>query len=120
VLSSDALIDIVQAYHPSADGDLIRRAYQFAEWAHKEQLRKSGDPYLIHPVSVAGIIADLRLDTASVCAGLLHDVVEDSAATRETIEGEFGSEIASIVDGVTKLGKFNFNSREDRLAESFR
>jgi GTP pyrophosphokinase len=120
VLSSDALVDIVQAYHPSADGDLIRRAYQFAEWAHKEQLRKSGDPYLIHPVSVAGIIADLRLDTASVCAGLLHDVVEDSAATRETIEGEFGSEIASIVDGVTKLGKFNFNSREDRQAESFR
>jgi GTP diphosphokinase / guanosine-3',5'-bis(diphosphate) 3'-diphosphatase len=120
VLSSDALIDIVQAYHPSADGDLIRRAYQFAEWAHKEQLRKSGDPYLIHPVSVAGIIADLRLDTASVCAGLLHDVVEDSAATRETIEGEFGAEIASIVDGVTKLGKFNFNSREDRQAESFR
>ncbi|MGC4089656.1 MAG: bifunctional (p)ppGpp synthetase/guanosine-3',5'-bis(diphosphate) 3'-pyrophosphohydrolase [Polyangiaceae bacterium] len=120
MLSSDALVDIVQAYHPSADGDLIRRAYQFAEWAHKEQLRKSGDPYLIHPVSVAGIIADLRLDTASVCAGLLHDVVEDSAATRETIEGEFGSEIASIVDGVTKLGKFNFNSREDRQAESFR
>ncbi|MFZ5893786.1 MAG: RelA/SpoT family protein [Myxococcota bacterium] len=120
MLSSDALVDIVQAYHPSADGDLIRRAYQFAEWAHKEQLRKSGDPYLIHPVSVAGIIADLRLDTASVCAGLLHDVVEDSTATRETIEGEFGSEIASIVDGVTKLGKFNFNSREDRQAESFR
>jgi GTP pyrophosphokinase len=120
VLSSEALVDIVQAYHPAADGELIRRAYQFAEWAHREQLRKSGDPYLVHPVSVASIIADLRLDTASVCAGLLHDVVEDSAATRETIEGEFGAEIASIVDGVTKLGKFNFNSREDRQAESFR
>jgi len=120
VLSSDALVDIVQAYHPAADGGLIRRAYQFAEWAHREQLRKSGDPYLIHPVSVAGIIADLRLDTASVCAGLLHDVLEDSAATRDTIASEFGNEIASIVDGVTKLGKFNFTSREDRQAESFR
>ena len=120
MLSSDALVDIVQAYHPAADGGLIRRAYQFAEWAHREQLRKSGDPYLIHPVSVAGIIADLRLDTASVCAGLLHDVLEDSAATRDTIASEFGNEIASIVDGVTKLGKFNFTSREDRQAESFR
>jgi GTP pyrophosphokinase len=120
VLSSEALVDIVQAYHPSANGELIRRAYQFAEWAHREQLRKSGDPYLVHPVSVAGIIADLRLDTASVCAGLLHDVLEDSGATRETIQTEFGEEIASIVDGVTKLGKFNFTSREDRQAESFR
>ncbi|HWA78202.1 MAG TPA: bifunctional (p)ppGpp synthetase/guanosine-3',5'-bis(diphosphate) 3'-pyrophosphohydrolase [Polyangiaceae bacterium] len=120
MLSSEALVDIVQAYHPAANGELIRRAYQFAEWAHREQLRKSGDPYLIHPVSVAGIIADLRLDTASVCAGLLHDVLEDSGATRETIETEFGEEIASIVDGVTKLGKFNFTSREDRQAESFR
>jgi len=120
VLSSDALVDIVQAYHPAADGGLIRRAYQFAEWAHREQLRKSGDPYLVHPVSVAGIIADLRLDTASVCAGLLHDVLEDSGATRDTIASEFGNEIASIVDGVTKLGKFNFTSREDRQAESFR
>ncbi len=120
MLSSDALVDIVQAYHPAADGGLIRRAYQFAEWAHREQLRKSGDPYLVHPVSVAGIIADLRLDTASVCAGLLHDVLEDSGATRDTIASEFGNEIASIVDGVTKLGKFNFTSREDRQAESFR
>jgi guanosine-3',5'-bis(diphosphate) 3'-pyrophosphohydrolase len=120
VISSEALVDIVQAYHPSANGELIRRAYQFAEWAHREQLRKSGDPYLIHPVNVASIIADLRLDTASVCAGLLHDVLEDSSATRETIETEFGGEIATIVDGVTKLGKFNFTSREDRQAESFR
>jgi GTP diphosphokinase / guanosine-3',5'-bis(diphosphate) 3'-diphosphatase len=120
VLASDSLIDIVQAYHPSADGDLIRRAYRFAEWAHREQTRKSGDPYFVHPVSVAGIIADLRLDTASVCAGLLHDVLEDSGVTRDTIEAEFGGEIAGIVDGVTKLGKFNFISREDRQAESFR
>jgi GTP pyrophosphokinase len=120
VLSSDVLVDRVQAYHPSADGDLIKRAYRFAEWAHREQMRKSGDPYFVHPVSVAGIIAELRLDTASVCAGLLHDVLEDSGVTRATIEAEFGDEIAGIVDGVTKLGKFNFISREDRQAESFR
>ncbi|HET9953280.1 MAG TPA: bifunctional (p)ppGpp synthetase/guanosine-3',5'-bis(diphosphate) 3'-pyrophosphohydrolase [Polyangiaceae bacterium] len=120
MLSSDALVDIVQAYHPSADGDLIRRAYQFAEYQHREQVRKSGEPYFVHPASVASIIADLRLDTASVCAGLLHDVLEDCAVTRDTIEHEFGGEIAGIVDGVTKLGKFNFTSKEDRQAESFR
>jgi GTP pyrophosphokinase len=120
VLTADTLVDIVQAYHPAADGDLIHRAYRFAEWAHREQLRKSGDPYLVHPVSVAGIIADLRLDTASVCAGLLHDVLEDTEVTKDTIESEFGGEVAGIVDGVTKLGKFNFTSREDRQAESFR
>lgn len=122
MLASDSLVDLVHAYHPSADGDLIRRAYRFAEWAHREQVRKSGEPYVVHPVSVAGIIAqDLRLDTASVCAGLLHDVLEDnSGVTRDTITEEFGEEIAGIVDGVTKLGKFNFISREDRQAESFR
>jgi guanosine-3',5'-bis(diphosphate) 3'-pyrophosphohydrolase len=83
-------------------------------------MRKSGDPYFIHPASVAGIIAELRLDTASVCAGLLHDVVEDTPASLEQIKGSFGQEVATIVDGVTKLGKINFTSREDRQAESFR
>jgi guanosine-3',5'-bis(diphosphate) 3'-pyrophosphohydrolase len=84
------------------------------------QTRKSGDPYIVHPVSVAGIIAELRLDTASVCAGLLHDVVEDTLATTEDIEKEFGVEIADLVDGVTKLSKINFTSKEDRQAENFR
>jgi GTP pyrophosphokinase len=120
VLQSEQLVQRVQSYHPAADVDLVRRAYHYSEWAHREQTRKSGDPYFIHPASVAEIITDLRLDTASVCAGLLHDVVEDTLATVGDIEREFGSEVATLVDGVTKLGKINFTSKEDRQAESFR
>lgn len=116
----DELLKKVQSYHESADLDLIRRAYHYGEWAHREQVRKSGEPYFTHPVRVAGIIAELRLDTASVCAGLLHDVVEDTLATAEDIKGDFGAEIADLVDGVTKLSTINFTSKEDRQAESFR
>jgi GTP pyrophosphokinase len=120
MIESSDLIDRVRAYQPAADADLLRRAYDFSEKAHTGQKRKSGDPYFIHPASVAGIITELRLDTASVCAGLLHDVVEDTLATTKDIEREFGGEIASLVDGVTKLGKINFTSKEDRQAENFR
>ena len=114
------IIDRVRAYQPAADADMIKRAYEYSSKAHSGQKRKSGDPYFIHPASVAGIITELRLDTASVCAGLLHDVVEDTLATTKDIEREFGNEIASLVDGVTKLGKINFTSKEDRQAENFR
>jgi GTP pyrophosphokinase len=114
------IIDRVRAYQPAADADLIKRAYDYSSKAHTGQKRKSGDPYFIHPASVAGIITELRLDTASVCAGLLHDVVEDTLATTKDIEREFGNEVASLVDGVTKLGKINFTSKEDRQAENFR
>lgn len=120
MLASSELIERVRAYQPAADVDLLKRAYDFSERAHTGQKRKSGDPYFIHPASVAGIITELRLDTASVCAGLLHDVVEDTLATSKDIEREFGGEIASLVDGVTKLGKINFTSKEDRQAENFR
>ncbi len=116
----EGLLQKVKGYHENADLDLIRRAYHYGEWAHREQVRKSGEPYFTHPVRVAGVIAELRLDTASVCAGLLHDVVEDTHASTQDIEGDFGAEIATLVDGVTKLGKINFTSREDRQAESFR
>ena len=102
------------------DGDLIQRAYDYSFKMHAGQTRKSGQPYVVHPVSVAGIIADLRLDAASVCAGLLHDVVEDTLATTEDISKEFGVEVAELVDGVTKLSKINFTSKEDRQAENFR
>ncbi len=114
------LLKKVKSYHENADIDLIRRAYHYGEWAHREQVRKSGEPYFTHPARVAHVIADLRLDTASVCAGLLHDVVEDTLASVEDIEGDFGSEVAHLVDGVTKLSKINFTSREDQQAESFR
>jgi guanosine-3',5'-bis(diphosphate) 3'-pyrophosphohydrolase len=114
------IIDRVRAYQPAADAEMIKRAYEYSSKAHTGQKRKSGDPYFIHPASVAGIITELRLDTASVCAGLLHDVVEDTLATTKDIEREFGNEVASLVDGVTKLGKINFTSKEDRQAENFR
>ena len=120
MLDVDQLVNRVQSYQPAADAELIRRAYHYSEWAHREQSRKSGDPYFIHPASVAEIITDLRLDTASVCAGLLHDVVEDTVESHADLSRDFGEEIAQIVDGVTKLGKINFTSKEDRQAESFR
>jgi len=120
VTAVDELLQKVHAYHEGADLELIRRAYNYGEWAHREQIRKSGEPYFTHPARVAEAIADLRLDTASVCAGLLHDVVEDTVATIADIEGDFGKEIAELVDGVTKLSKINFTSKEDRQAESFR
>src|SRR6476620_9591013 len=114
------IIDRVRAYQPAADAEMIKRAYEYSEKAHTGQKRKSGDPYFIHPASVAGVITSLRLDTASVCAGLLHDVVEDTLATTTDIEREFGQEVAFLVDGVTKLSKINFASKEDRQAENFR
>ena len=120
MLQAQDLIHRVQAYHPTADAELIQRAYDYSYKAHHGQLRKSGDPYFIHPASVAGIITELRLDTASICAGLLHDVVEDTLSSLNDVEREFGGEIAHLVDGVTKLSKINFTSKEDRQAENFR
>ncbi len=120
MLQADDIVQRVMAYQPSADAALIQRAYDYSFKAHSGQLRKSGDPYFVHPASVAGIITELRLDTASICAGLLHDVVEDTLATTKDIEKEFGAEIATLVDGVTKLSKINFTSKEDRQAENFR
>ncbi len=110
----------MRTYQPAADVDLIKRAYDFSYRMHSGQTRKSGDPYFVHPANVAGVIADLRLDTASVCAGLLHDVVEDTLTSLDDIEKQFGGEIATLVDGVTKLSKINFTSKEDRQAENFR
>lgn len=115
------ILDKVRVYHPTADTDLINKAYVYAARMHEGQMRKSGDPYFVHPVSVADIITDMRLDTASVCAALLHDVVEDcDEVSTEDITDLFGKEVAFLVDGVTKLGKVNFASKEDRQAESFR
>ena len=120
MLQAEQLIERVRTYQPSVDSDLIQRAYDYSFKMHAGQTRKSGQPYVTHPVSVAGIIADLRLDAASVCAGLLHDVVEDTLATTDDITKEFGVEVAELVDGVTKLSKINFTSKEDRQAENFR
>src|SRR5947207_9777415 len=116
----DQIISELAGYFPSADLPLVRRAYQFAAQAHDGQTRKSGDPYVTHPLSVAHIIAELKLDVASVCAGLLHDCVEDTSATVEQLGDVFGKEIAYLVDGVTKLGKLPYSTREEQQAENFR
>ncbi|MEO5728259.1 MAG: HD domain-containing protein, partial [Byssovorax sp.] len=120
MLTINDLVDRVRTYQPGADVDLIARAYAYGEKYHEGQTRKSGDAYFSHPASVAGIITELKLDTASVCAGLLHDVVEDTLATTDDIERDFGQEVAFLVDGVTKLGKIAWNTREERQAENFR
>jgi GTP pyrophosphokinase len=114
------LMEKVRAYHPAGDLDLIRRAYDFSAGVHRGQKRLSGEPYLIHPTAVAGIIADLKLDVPSVVGGLLHDTVEDTLATLDEIKNLFGPEIAGLVDGVTKLSQVNFTSVEEKQAENFR
>lgn len=114
------IIEKVKGYHPEADVDAIRKAYVYAAKMHDGQMRKSGDPYFVHPVSVAHIIADMRLDPSSVCAALLHDVVEDTEVSTQELADLFGEEVAFLVDGVTKLGRINFTCKEDQQAESFR
>jgi guanosine-3',5'-bis(diphosphate) 3'-pyrophosphohydrolase len=116
----DQILSELAGYFPSADLPLVRRAYQFAAQAHDGQTRKSGDPYVTHPLAVAQIIAELKLDVASVCAGLLHDCVEDTSATVDQLGELFGKEIAFLVDGVTKLGKLPYSTREEQQAENFR
>lgn len=102
------LIARVKKYHPSADISLIEKAYNIAYEAHKEQVRKSGEPYIIHPLCVAIILADLEMDKETIASGLLHDVVEDTVMTTEEIAEEFGRDVANIVDGVTKLEQLDF------------
>jgi GTP pyrophosphokinase len=98
----------------------VNRAYRFSEESHKGQQRASGEPYLSHPLEVAGLLVDFKMDVTTVIAGLLHDVLEDTRATKDDLAREFGPEIADLVDGVTKIGKLAFSSREERQAENFR
>ena len=114
------IIQKVQTSKPDADVDLIQKAYVFAAQAHEGQTRKSGEPYLMHPVAVGGLVADLQLDEFAVCAAILHDTVEDSDATVKDIEELFGPTVARLVDGLTKLSKIKFHSNEERQAENFR
>ncbi len=107
-------------YDPGADVQMVQRCYEFAAERHAGQRRRSGEPYVVHPLGVARTITDLRLDVASVCAGLLHDCVEDTSATAEDIGRLFGTEIQFLVDGVTKLGQIPWTTREERQAENFR
>ena len=99
------VIEKVKENNPKSDSSLIEKAYDYAKLNHKDQKRMSGEEYIVHPLSVAYILADLELDDQTICAALLHDVVEDTAVSREDLANEFGEEIASMVDGVTKLRK---------------
>ncbi|MCZ6885471.1 MAG: bifunctional (p)ppGpp synthetase/guanosine-3',5'-bis(diphosphate) 3'-pyrophosphohydrolase [Alphaproteobacteria bacterium] len=114
------LVELLRAYEPAFDEDLINRAYVFSMRAHGGQTRASGDPYISHPLEVAGILIGMRLDQASIVTALLHDTVEDTRATVEEIEEHFGSEIARLVDGVTKLSRIELQSDHTREAENFR
>ena len=120
-MSLEAMIARVQKYNPGDGYKLVEKAYRFAQEAHAEQKRKSGEPYFIHPCFVASILTELMIDPPTIAAGLLHDTVEDcEGITLETIEREFGEEIARLVDGVTKLNKLDFADREQAQAESLR
>ena len=114
------LIERVRAYDPTADEGLLNRAYVYAVRMHGSQTRASGDPYFAHPIEVAGILTDYRLDTATIVTALLHDVIEDTDATRATVEELFGSEIAELVEGVTKLSKLELSQEHLRQAENLR
>jgi GTP pyrophosphokinase len=121
LLRLNDILDRVAAYHPEPDLDLIKKAYVYSAKVHQGQVRKSGEPYLIHPMEVAGLLADMRLDEASIVTGLLHDTIEDTLATKEEIAELFGGEVAELVDGVTKLSQFSpANTQEDKQAENFR
>jgi len=114
------LIEEIPKYQPAADLALLERAYRFSERSHQGQQRASGEPYLSHPLEVAGLLVNFKMDVTTVTAGLLHDVLEDTKATKGDLQREFGAEIADLVDGVTKIGKLAFSSREERQAENFR
>lgn len=120
VLRQYELLERIKAYDPGVDEALVNRAYVFAVKAHGAQTRYSGDPYFAHPIQVAGILTDLRLDAASIVSGLLHDVLEDTSATQEDIRVQFGPDVARIVEGVTKLSKIQLVNEEEKQAENLR
>lgn len=120
VLTAEQVIDRVKKYLNEEHVELVRKAYEMAKHAHRNQFRKSGEPYIIHPIQVAGILADLEMDPHTVAAGFLHDVVEDTDVTLDEIREEFNDEVAMLVDGVTKLGKIKYKSKEEQQAENHR
>lgn len=120
IYTGEEVVAMTKSYMTPQDVDIVNRAYHFAEKAHQGQVRKSGEPYIVHPIQVAATLAKLRMDPCTVAAGFLHDVVEDTSYTLDDLETHFGSTIAAIVDGVTKLGKIKYKSHEEQLAENHR
>ena len=120
MMQQEELVERVQAYDPSADEDALIRAYDFSMEAHKSQTRASGEPYFSHPLEVAGILTALKLDCDTIVTALLHDTVEDTLASLDEIEKHFGSPVARLVDGVTKLSQIELQSDHTKQAENFR
>ena len=120
MINSDDLINKVKLYNKFLNPETLSKAYNFALKAHENQRRQSGDPYVIHPVAVADILTDLKLDSATIATGLLHDTIEDTHATYQTIEQEFGKEVADLVDGVTKISEYENQAILNSKAENFR
>src|SRR6478609_4877109 len=116
----EALLRQVHANRPTEDIELIRKAWDFCVQHHRGQMRASGEPYIVHPLEVAEVLAEMKMDSTAIAAGLLHDAVEDTPATSEEIAAEFGEQVAHIVEGVTKIDKIQFANREDRQAENVR
>ncbi|SFG06777.1 RelA/SpoT family protein [Sporolactobacillus nakayamae] len=119
-MTMEELIQQASTYLDETDIELIRKAYRFADKAHKGQVRKSGEPYIMHPIEVAGILVQLNMDVITIVSGFLHDVVEDTPITLEDIRKEFGDSVTELVDGVTKLRHFEYTSKEDQQAENHR
>ncbi len=120
MLRFEDILEKVESYHPGLDEDLLRRAYVVSAHEHRNQLRSSGEPYLVHPLAVAMTLAEMKLDDASIAAGLLHDVLEDTRFSKEHLSELFGTDVAHLVDGVTKIGKYAYTSKEAQQAETFR
>ncbi|MGZ3723105.1 MAG: RelA/SpoT family protein, partial [Bdellovibrionales bacterium] len=118
--SLDELLELIRAYFPNADLSLIQKAYEFSEKAHAGQIRRSGDPYIIHPLGVAAILAELHLDLPSIATALLHDTVEDTAVTMQDIEKNFGPIVGRLVDGVTKISLMKFRNTHEKQGENIR
>ncbi len=118
--SLDELLELIRGYFPNADLSLIEKAYQFSEKAHSGQIRRSGDPYIIHPLGVAAILASLHLDLPTIATGLLHDTVEDTHVTLQDIEKNFGATVARLVDGVTKISLMKFRDTHEKQGENIR
>ena len=112
------VLEMVGQYMSESDTKNVKKAYEWASELHKEQKRKSGEPYIIHPIQVAGILAELKMDTATVISGYLHDVVEDTTATLQDVRDNFGETIAQIIDGVTKISKIQYQSSQNSLQKT--
>ena len=120
MISLQQIVNSIKEYFPDADTELVERAYNFVHFWHQGQVRVSGEPYVLHVTEVAFLATKLKLDIFSIVAALLHDTVEDTPLALEDIRKEYGSEIAELVDGLTKLSKINFVSQVEQQAESFR